>query len=548
MNWTKLYRIERRIIKKNPAIIKSIIIMFFLLLLSYSVLQIFIFISTPNDFKPEPWEIMQISDPKISFKYSSSPSYIKKVELNGKDVTKNILFTNKEVYFTPGNLSEGNHEVNIFYHHFLSIWPIKKSWQFSIDTALPYIYINSPSKKDFYTDNKSLTMTGKTEIGAILKIIRNNKLLETKVDSKGEFVLNYILNEGQNNFKLISTDKAGNEAEYNLTVFLDLIPPKLSSPFPPPDNIVKEVDPLISATVIENGEISRFSMKINGKPVPAELKSTIITCKPERLAEGTHNILVEVEDKVGFKHSLKWSFTIDSTEDFGRRIQIFGAIGEDVKDLQKRLTYHGYLEDKNITGIFDQKTLDSVMKFQKDKGFASDGIVGPATVEALSYSIVIDLAEFSLSLIYDGNVIKHYWIACGSPEYPTPTGEFIITNKIKDPTWIPPDSPWAKEAELTEPGPDNPLGTRWLELNSSQVGIHGTNYPDTIGLNVSHGCIRMTIPSVEELYEYVNIGTRVTIKNPILPPPTPVPTPVPQTPTPTIKIQETTKPVIYIEN
>jgi len=58
----------------------------------------------------------------------------------------------------------------------------------------------------------------------------------------------------------------------------------------------------------------------------------------------------------------------------------------------------------------------------------------------------------------------------------------------------------------------------------------------------------MTIPSVEELYEYVNIGTRVTIKNPILPPPTPVPTPVPQTPTPTIKIQETTKPVIYIEN
>ena len=61
------------------------------------------------------------------------------------------------------------------------------------------------------------------------------------------------------------------------------------------------------------------------------------------------------------------------------------------------------------------------------------------------------------------------------------------------------------------PGPDNPLGTRWMGLVRPSVGIHGTNDPASIGYSVSHGCIRMSIPDVERLFEMVYVGTRVTI-------------------------------------
>jgi lipoprotein-anchoring transpeptidase ErfK/SrfK len=80
----------------------------------------------------------------------------------------------------------------------------------------------------------------------------------------------------------------------------------------------------------------------------------------------------------------------------------------------------------------------------------------------------------------------------------------------ENPTWTPPDSDWAKDAEPIPPGPDNPLGTRWMAIYGT-VGIHGTNNPASIGYSVSHGCIRMRIPDVEELFDMVTIGTPVTV-------------------------------------
>ena len=61
------------------------------------------------------------------------------------------------------------------------------------------------------------------------------------------------------------------------------------------------------------------------------------------------------------------------------------------------------------------------------------------------------------------------------------------------------------------PGPDNPLGTRWMGLTAPGVGIHGTDAPASIGYSVSHGCIRMQIPEAEWLFERVQIGTPVVI-------------------------------------
>ena len=61
------------------------------------------------------------------------------------------------------------------------------------------------------------------------------------------------------------------------------------------------------------------------------------------------------------------------------------------------------------------------------------------------------------------------------------------------------------------PGPNNPLGTRWMGISSPGIGIHGTDEPASIGYSDSHGCIRMQVPQAEWLFDHVDIGTPVYI-------------------------------------
>jgi lipoprotein-anchoring transpeptidase ErfK/SrfK len=102
-------------------------------------------------------------------------------------------------------------------------------------------------------------------------------------------------------------------------------------------------------------------------------------------------------------------------------------------------------------------------------------------------------------------------VAIGQAEYPTPTGTYKIVTKQKNPTWNPPDSPWAEGLGQIPPGPGNPLGTRWIGTSAPAIGIHGTYADYSIGTAASHGCLRMHIPDVEELYEDVAVGMPVEI-------------------------------------
>jgi lipoprotein-anchoring transpeptidase ErfK/SrfK len=115
-------------------------------------------------------------------------------------------------------------------------------------------------------------------------------------------------------------------------------------------------------------------------------------------------------------------------------------------------------------------------------------------------------------LLYQG--VK-YWrffvVATGQTQYPTPLGRFTIVVKWRNPWWYPPASPWAAGQKPIPPGPDNPLGTRWMGLSAPGVGIHGTPSDASIGYSVSHGCIRMHIPEAEWLFNHVDVGTTVFI-------------------------------------
>lgn len=132
---------------------------------------------------------------------------------------------------------------------------------------------------------------------------------------------------------------------------------------------------------------------------------------------------------------------------------------------------------------------------------------GPAS--AAQMEIVINLPAFTLYLYRDGVLYKTYPIGIGSTVNPSQLGTTSIVNEVYYPTYYPPD--WFRRGlEPIPPGPDNPVGTRWLGLGFRGYGIHGTNQPWTIGTAASAGCIRMLNADVEELAELVGVGTPVT--------------------------------------
>jgi lipoprotein-anchoring transpeptidase ErfK/SrfK len=125
--------------------------------------------------------------------------------------------------------------------------------------------------------------------------------------------------------------------------------------------------------------------------------------------------------------------------------------------------------------------------------------------------IVIRRSSNHLYLYRGMRFWRLFGVATGQNTYPTPLGRFQIVVKWRNPWWYPPSSPWAAGQKPIPPGPDNPLGTRWMGLSAPGVGIHGTPNDSSIGYSVSHGCIRMHIPDAEWLFVRVRIGTVVYI-------------------------------------
>ena len=127
--------------------------------------------------------------------------------------------------------------------------------------------------------------------------------------------------------------------------------------------------------------------------------------------------------------------------------------------------------------------------------------------------ITIDRSHFRLRLFKHLKFLKGYGVAVGQPAYPTPAGLFAIQSKQVNPTWTAPNSPWAGEMagqQIAGGAWNNPLRARWMGVDGA-VGIHGTGQPWSIGTRASHGCIRMTVPDVIDLFRRVSIGTPVLI-------------------------------------
>jgi lipoprotein-anchoring transpeptidase ErfK/SrfK len=125
--------------------------------------------------------------------------------------------------------------------------------------------------------------------------------------------------------------------------------------------------------------------------------------------------------------------------------------------------------------------------------------------------IVIHRGSNRLYLYRGPKMDRIFPVATGQSVYPTPLGSFQIVVMWRNPWWYPPNSAWAKGEQPVPPGPNNPLGTRWMGISSPGVGIHGTNNDASIGYSVSHGCIRMHVHDAEWLFNHVAVGTPVFI-------------------------------------
>ena len=139
--------------------------------------------------------------------------------------------------------------------------------------------------------------------------------------------------------------------------------------------------------------------------------------------------------------------------------------------------------------------------------------IAPAVSVGTYGKVIVIKRSLNRLYLYNGNkLFRTFPVATGQAIYPTPTGEWHIVVKYRNPWWYPPtSSPWARGLKPVPPGPNNPLGTRWMGLNAAGVGIHGTPDAASIGYSASHGCIRMQIPNAEWLFNHVEIGTPVYI-------------------------------------
>lgn len=132
--------------------------------------------------------------------------------------------------------------------------------------------------------------------------------------------------------------------------------------------------------------------------------------------------------------------------------------------------------------------------------------------------IVLNLPEAEVYLVKDGTLVKDYPVAVSNADWKAPIGDTRVVDMEKNPTWYIPKTIQAEmkknglEAkEKVDPGPNNPLGVRWIGFSDGTFGFHGTTVPTSIKHYASHGCVRFRHDDIVDLFDRVHVGTPVHV-------------------------------------
>lgn len=134
----------------------------------------------------------------------------------------------------------------------------------------------------------------------------------------------------------------------------------------------------------------------------------------------------------------------------------------------------------------------------------------PAETKVLATRLVLKLKERKVYAYQNDQLLTSYQVAIGKKGWETPQGKFQIIQMIRNPKWA---NPW--NGKISAPGPNSPLGERWIGFwtnGKDYIGFHGTPGEHLIGQAVSHGCVRMKNTDVKALFKLVDKGISVIVQ------------------------------------
>lgn len=493
---------------------------------------------------PAPGSAVSDSRPDIAFAVPDGARLGDlRVLVDGRDATSRVRGSGDRLTVSaPAKLRDGAHTVDVrFRTSNVFARTVSRSWDFDVDTAAPALAVAAPEKGGLVA-RRAVKFTGKAEPGTAVTVAYTGGTADATADADGAWQAVAKLPEGRVATTITAADAAGNTVARRRVITVDTTAPDLALSSPAAGEQLTETDqPLVYGTISSDSPRNlTFAATVNGKGVttakgseatsPAELQASYgeasstgaaaLEVDGKRFAmavgtlpQGRNRITVTVRDRAGNVARKSTVVAVNSTEEFGAADLAAGAKGEDVVSLQQRLREAKvYPKKAKLTGVLDATTAASVVRYQKRYHLPKTGVVDERTRTAMIGRIIVNIDQRKLRLVRNGRVWKTYSIAVGQPAYPTPTGEYEINDKQVDPVWYPPNSPWAAELSSIPAGPGNPLGTRWIGTTAPAIGIHGTYADSSIGYAASHGCMRMHIPEVEELYEQVAIGMKVSIR------------------------------------
>jgi lipoprotein-anchoring transpeptidase ErfK/SrfK len=437
-------------------------------------------------------------------------------------------------------LDEGRHTARLVYESGnLFSGHLEREWSFGVDTTAPAVTVAAPGAFPLLTTRSSDLALALTEAADVVLTLDGGVVsVDASGAPQGPVKATVVADEGVHALALTATDAAGNVITQRWDLRVDYSAPVVTAKGLPAEDVWNSDNSVSGILTVADRfpESLQVSATLDGTGLALEDKSSAsagseATSAPGgatpggaaapgthayafstgTLAEGTHQIQVSATDLAGHATTFTRDFLVDTTGTFGQRTLKTGAIGADVAQLQRILAIKGTYAGK-ADGQFGPATAAAVQAFNTQHGLDGGQVVTADTLKYLLGSIRIDLSERKLYLYGgDGKVVKTYRVAVGMPKYPTPTGSFRIIKKEVDPTWDPPNSDWAAGMGPIPPGPGNPLGTRWMGLNSPGIGIHGTYASSSIGTAASHGCIRMRVHEAEDLFDRVYVGSPVEI-------------------------------------
>ena len=174
--------------------------------------------------------------------------------------------------------------------------------------------------------------------------------------------------------------------------------------------------------------------------------------------------------------------------------------------LQSRQTEIYTIKPRDTLGKIARKTASTVELIKRRNQMETTRIIAGHKLSIWTgiFLIEIDKSDNTLVLKTGDEIVKVYPVSTGKNNS-SPVGSFVIKDRYMDPVWF------HKGDIVPADDPKNYLGTRWLGFDLPKYGIHGTIEPENIGKQVSSGCIRMRNEDVQELYDLVSVGTKVTI-------------------------------------